>query len=219
VRWTLLVGQDNQPSYDGGSQRAHIRYAYDNQDRALVPQFGVRIVGEAAYLYDAVGSPNAPQVSVSGSYAHRFHLPGHNLTTDPNTGKKVPNAGKEVFLFGFDSGTMFDRNVAQPFRYTLGGPMRLSASAIDEYRGTDFFMVAPGLLRRIAQLPQPLGQSIYVGATYELGQMYAPYSSTITRQDVLFGLVAETPLGVITIGPAIGTDDHRKFVFTLGKFF
>ena len=66
---------------------------------------------------------------------------------------------------------------------------------------------------------QPLGQSIYLGAAYSVGRMYAPDAATIMRQDVLFGLLAETPLGVITVAPAIGTDGHRKLVFTLGKLF
>ena len=109
--------------------------------------------------------------------------------------------------------------VAQPFRFTLGGPLRLTASAIDEYRGTDYFLVEPAFLRRIAKLPDPLGQSIYIGAGYEVGQMRAPDFSTITRQDVYFGVVAETPLGIITLAPAFGDHDERKFVFTLGKLF
>ena len=114
---------------------------------------------------------------------------------------------------------MLNHNVAQPFRFTLGGPLRLTASAIDEYRGTDYFLVSPAFLRRIASLPSPLGQNIYLGAAYEAGQMRAPDARTITRQDVYFGIVAETPLGVITVAPAIGDDGHRKFVFTLGKLF
>jgi NTE family protein len=54
---------------------------------------------------------------------------------------------------------------------------------------------------------------------YEAGQMRAPDMRPITRQDFSFGIVAETPLGVITLTPAIGDDGHRKFVFTLGKLF
>ncbi len=219
VRWDLLVGQDSQPSYNGQSQRARIRYQYDDQDRALLSQFGIRVSAEAAYLYDAVGSPNTPQFQANGLYAHRFHLPGHDTLEDLNTGRPVANQGKQVFFFGFNAGTMLNHNVAQPFRYTLGGPFRLSASAIDEYRGTDYFLLEPALLRRLAQLPQPLGQSIYVGAAYSVGHMYAPDAPTIKRQDVLFGLLAETPLGLITVAPAIGTDGHRKLVFTLGKLF
>ncbi|ADW67467.1 Patatin [Granulicella tundricola MP5ACTX9] len=225
IRWDLLVGQDNAATFYGNSQRARVRYAYDDQDRALIPQYGVRFVTEAAYLFDAVGSHNAPQITAEGTYAHRFRLPGEAKTFMPKKSapddvvEAKPNQGKEIFAMAVDSGTMFHRSVAQPFLYTLGGPVRLSASAIDEYRGTDYWLVEPGLLRRIAQLPQPLGQSIYVGLVYEAGQMYAPGQRTITRQDVFLGLAAETPLGVITFGPAIGDHNERKFVFTLGRLF
>ena len=199
IRWQTEIGSDNLPDVFGAMQKARLRYVYDNQDRALVPQYGMRLVMQAGYLYNAVASPNAPQITAEASVAHAF--------------------GKNIGIFSLDSGTMFNRNVAQPFRFTLGGPARLAASAFDEYRGTDYFLLSPAFLRRIASLPAPLGQSIYLGAAYEAGQMRAPDTRTITRQDIYFGLAAETPLGVITLAPAIGDDGHRKFVFTLGKLF
>ncbi len=199
VAWTRNVGDDGAPDIYGNSQRARVRFSYDTQDRALIPQYGVRVVAEAAYLHSAVQSADAPQLMTQISLAHAI--------------------GKNVFVLATEGGTMFNRNVAQPFRFTLGGPLRLTASNIDEYRGTDYFLIEPAYLRRIAELPAPLGQSIYLGAGYEAGQMRAPDQSTITRQDVFFGIVAETPLGVITLAPAFGNDDHRKFVFTLGKLF
>ncbi|QHN05577.1 patatin [Granulicella sp. WH15] len=204
VDWQLQVGDDHQPSYTGGSQRARLRYIYDTQDRNLVPQFGIHLVSEASYLYEAVGSRNAPQLYGQGSFAHAL-------------GKRKDS--KNLLIFAGEGGTMFHRDVAQPFRYTLGGPLRLSASAIDEYRGTDYWLVEPAILRRIAKMPSPLGQSIYVGAGYEYGQIFAPGTDAIHRQDVYFGIVAETPLGVITLAPTFGDADHRKFVFTLGKLF
>jgi NTE family protein len=157
------------------------------------------VTAEAAYLYDATGSVNAPRMTTSISLAHRI--------------------GNNVFVMGMEGGTMLNRNVGQPYRFTLGGPMRLSASVIDEYRGTDYFLVQPAVLRRIASLPQVLGQSIYVGAVYEAGQMRAPDASTITRQDVMVGVVAETPLGVISLGPALGDGGNHRLVFTLGRLF
>jgi NTE family protein len=199
VRWTSLVGTDVQPNIIGTMQRARLRYVYDNQDRALVPQFGFRIETQAAYLYNSVDSPNTPQFTAKITYSHQI--------------------AKNIFIMGAEGGTMLNHNVAQPFRFTLGGPLRLTASAIDEYRGTDYFLVEPAILRRIAQLPRPLGQSIYIGAGYEAGQMRAPGLPTITRQDGYFGIVAETPLGIITFAPAIGDDGYRKLVFTLGKLF
>jgi len=199
IRWQRQVGTDTVPDIIGSMQRARVRFVYDNQDRALIAQYGLRATTEFSYMYGAVNSPNAPRFTTQISYAHQIE--------------------KNLFVFATEAGTMFNRNVAQPFRFTLGGPLRLTASAIDEYRGTDYFLVEPAFLRRIAKMPDPLGQSIYLGAAYEAGQMRAPDMRTITRQDVYFGIVAETPLGVITLAPAIGDDGHRKFVFTLGKLF
>jgi len=200
-RWQEETGTDPfaPPNLIGSMQRARIKYVYDNQDRALVPQFGFRVDTEAAYLYNAIASPNTAQFTSKISYSHQV--------------------SSDIFIMAAEGGTMFNRNVAQPFRFTLGGPLRLTASAIDEYRGTDYFLLEPAFLRRVATLPAPLGQSIYLGAAYEVGQMRAPDATTLTRQDVFFGIVAETPLGIVTMAPAIGDDGHRKFVFTLGKLF
>ena len=199
VRWQTEVGSDGQPDVFGEAERVHVRYVYDTQDRALVPQYGIRSTTDLGYLFNAVGSHNAPQFTTQLSFAHQI--------------------GTNLFIFATEGGTMFNRNVAQPFRFTLGGPLRLTASAIDEYRGTDYFLLEPAFLRRVAKLPDPLGQSIYLGAGYEAGQMHAPGLRTVTRQDVYFGVIAETPLGVLTLAPALGDDGHRKFVFTLGKLF
>ena len=219
IRWDLQIGQDGLPSYAGPAERARLQYSFDTQDRALVPRFGVHAVAEAAYLFSAVGSPDAPELSANGSFAHQFRLPGEEVPVDPATGLPKTNSAKQVAIFAAEGGTYFGRDVAQPFRFTLGGPFRLSAAAIDEYRGTEYFYLNPALLRRIAQLPAPLGQSIFVGAAYEYGRIYNPNVPTVSEQDVFFGVIAETPLGLISVAPAIGTDGHRKFVFTLGKVF
>jgi NTE family protein len=210
VRWQTDVGSgsDTLPDVFGTMQRARVRYVFDTQDRALVPQFGFHWVVNAGYLLNTVDSPNTPQLTTQFSGAHAFSF-----------SKKATERDRTVAVFALEAGTMFHGDVAQPFRFTLGGPLRLTASAIDEYRGTDYFLVEPAYLRRIASLPAPLGQNIYLGLGYEAGQMRAPDARTITRQDAYFGVVAETPLGVITIAPAVGDDGHRKLIFTLGKLF
>ena len=213
IGWNQQIGTDNLPSYNGLTQRARLQYSFDTQDRALVPTFGVHLVTEAAFLYDTVGSPNAPQLFSQASYAHKFGKPL------PIGAPKDPRYGRNVFVLDAEGGTMFRRAVAEPFRYTLGGPVRLSASALDQYRGTEYFLLEPAFLRRIAQLPEPLGESIYVGGALEFGTVGAPGQRSIYREDVFLGLVAETPLGVITAGPAVGTNGERKFVFTLGRLF
>ena len=206
VQWFATTGNDNLPNYDGNAQTVRAKFVYDSQNRALVPRDGIRSETTFGYLYDAVGSPDTPQFQSQFNYAHDLHLGQGKFKED-------------LFLVNAEGGTMFNRDVAQPFRFTLGGPLRVSSLAIDQLRGTDYFLFTPGFLHRLATLPAPLGQSIYFGGAYEIGQMRAPDMSTITRQDVLFGLIAETPLGVIMVAPSIGNDGQRKFVFTLGRVF
>ena len=215
LHWNITTGSDGSPDFSGQSQRVHLLYDFDTQDRALVPQFGVHLSTEAAYLFHSVNSPDSPELSGRFSVAHRFSL--HKAP--PKDAPKDPNRGHEVFVFATEGGTTFDRNVAEPFRFAIGGPLRLSASAIDQYRGTDYWLVEPAILRRIASLPQPLGQSIYLGFGIEAAQIRAPGVPVINRQDAFIGVVAETPLGVITLAPAIGSNGERKLVFTLGKLF
>ncbi len=206
VSWFATTGTDTLPDYFGNSQTARIRYVFDNQNRALVPHNGFHSATTLGYLFDTAGNPTAPQLQSQFSIAHQLDHGGKKLQSD-------------LFLFNAEGGTMFDRNVAQPFRYTLGGPTRISSLAIDQLRGTDYFLLTPGYLHRLATLPAPLGQSIYFGAAYEVGQMHAPDARPVTRQDLYVGFVAETPFGVITLAPAIGDAGQHKFVFTLGRFF
>ena len=206
VQWFTTTGADGLPNFYGGSQTARVRVVYDGQNRALVPRNGIRLESTFGYLFGTPGSPSAPEFQSLLGFAHDLGFGGKKFHDD-------------LFLINAEGGTLFNRDVAQPFRYTLGGPLRISSLAIDQLRGTDYFLVTPGYLHRLATLPAPLGQSIYAGVAYEAGQMRAPDMSTLTRQDVYFGLIAETPLGLITVGPAIGNDGQHKFVFTLGRVF
>jgi len=200
VNWTTTTGNDFLPNFNGDAQTVRVQYIYDSQDRALVPQYGIRSVTSLGYLYDTPNSPNAPQLSSNIEFAHTFDK-------------------KNIFLVNAEGGTMLNRDVAQPFRFTLGGPLRLAASSIDQYRGTDYFLVTPGYLRQIKSLPAPLGNNLYLGGTLEAGQMRSPDGATITRYDAYFGLIVETPFGVITVAPAFGNAGERKLNFTIGKLF
>lgn len=210
VQWDTTTGFDNFPDYGGGSQKVRARYVFDDQDRGLVPRFGIRTVSDFGYLYATPNSPSAAQLNSQIVYAHGF---GSRVADGDR------NSSKNIALVNVEAGTMFNRNVAEPFRYTLGGPLRLGASAIDQYRGTDYVLITPGYLRQLAQLPAPLGNTIYVGGALDFAQMRSPNGPNINRFDVNIGIIAETPIGVISIGPAIGNAGDRKFNFTLGKLF
>jgi NTE family protein len=150
--------------------------------------------------FDAVGSRNAPLLEVQTVKTF-----------------KMPN--KSILGLSAEGNSYFRRNVAEPLRFTLGGPLRLSASSIDEYRGTDDFLVRAGYLHRIATLPTELGDGLYLSAGYEGGEIWSPERRAFLRQDGLLGVVAATPLGAFTVGGAIGDAGRRKVFFTFGHLF
>jgi hypothetical protein len=90
----------------------------------------------------------------------------------------------------------FHNDVPDPLRFTLGGPLSLSASSIDEYRATDVYLARAGYLRRIAVLPAGFGQRIYATVAYEVGDAWSVQTHNTFRQDGLAAVVAATPFGV-----------------------
>ena len=138
-----------EPSHRQRRRRLHFR---NRADRLAALHFGrgasgtispngFRISAAAGALYHAVASDNAPLVNVSFSRSNSW-------------------GGTNIFGISGDVNSYLRARVADPFRFTLGGPMRLSASSIDEYRGTDTYLARSGYLHRIAALPTGLGQGL-----------------------------------------------------------
>lgn len=124
-----------------------------------------------------------------------------------------------IFGVGGEVDSSLRSNVAQPFRFTLGGPMRLSAASLDEYRGTDVYLAHTGYMHRLAALPTGLGQGLYGLIDYEAGEVWSPEQRAFLRQDGTIGLVGNTPLGLATFGVSVGDAGHRKVFLTLGRWF
>jgi NTE family protein len=97
--------------------------------------------------------------------------------------------------------------------------MHLSASSFDEFRGTDTYLAHSAYLHRIAALPTGLGQGLYAVFGYEAGEIWSPEQRAILRQDGTTGVIASTPIGVISLGVSVGDAGHRKVFITLGRLF
>ena len=90
------------------------------------------------------------------------------------------------------------------------GPGGLAASLL---------LARAGLMHRLAALPTGIGQGLYIALNYEAGEVWSPDRGAILRQDGTLGLVAATPLGVVTFGGSEGDAGHRKIFFTIGRWF
>lgn len=200
IRWHTQSGTDLRPDLSGTAQSGVLHYSYNSLTRDQLAPHGMLFDIAGGALFHAVGSENAPVLRVST--IHSIYLSERNRLT-----------------FSFAANTYFRRNVADPLRSTLGGPMRLSASSIDEYRGTDDGLARAAYLRRIAPLPEQLGSGVYLAMGYEAGEVWSPERPAFLRQDGLLSLVAATPLGSITLGGAVGDAGRRKIFFTFGRLF
>ncbi|MBW4045940.1 MAG: patatin-like phospholipase family protein [Acidobacteria bacterium] len=200
VRWHLQLGNNTEPDLSGTAQTAVVHLVYDTAETGAVSPSGSHFDLSAGALYHTLASENAPLIQLS-------------------TDKTLSIGDDNIFGVAIDASSYLRRNVADPLRFSLGGPLRLSASSIDEYRGTDDYLIRAGYLRRVARLPSGLGHGIYTSFAYEAGEVWSPELPAFLREDVLSGLVAVTPLGVITFGGSLGDAGRRKIFFTVGRLF
>jgi len=199
TRWSLRSGSGG-PYITGTAQSGLLNIKIDEAAAGAISPNSFRLSASAGAFYHAVESDNAPLVKVAFSATRSW---------------------KETNVFGLkgEVNSYLRANVAQPFLFTLGGPMRLSASSFDEFRGTDTYLASTGYMRRIAALPTGLGQGLYGVFGYEAGEIWSPQANVILRQDGFAGLVANTPIGLFTFGGSVGDAGHRKIFVTLGRWF
>ena len=205
THWSLTTGpgtsqSDGGPYISGTAQEGLLRVILDKETSGSISPSGFRLNLAAGALYHAISSANAPLVMASAAHTWTWK-------------------DKNIFGLTGDVNSYFRTNVAEPFRFTLGGPRRLSASSMDEFRGTDTYLARAGYLHRIAALPTGLGHGLYGIIGYEAGEIWSPETRAILRQDGTLGLLAATPLGSISVGGSVGDAGHRKFFLTIGRLF
>jgi NTE family protein len=200
TRWSLTMGKDQGPNISGPVQTADLHFTYDTAVAGAVSPHGLRVDFSGGYLLHTSVARSTPILAMKTSQTFTYRQ-------------------KNLFGIGTEVDTHFHNDVPDPLRFTLGGPLRLSASSIDEYRGTDVYLARAGYLRRIAALPSGFGQGLYATVAYEVGDVWSPQTHTTLRQDGLAGIVAATPFGVITVAGSAGDAGRRKFFFSLGRLF
>jgi NTE family protein len=202
IRWKLVSGADSSPTpqLSGRVESAAAHFVYTTRTAAIASPHGAQIDFTIGHLFDTSASADAPFAKLNARQSFTF-------------------AGTNLISLSTEVDTYFRNTVEDPLRFTLGGPLRLYASSVDEYRGTDIELVRAIYLRRIASLPTGIGQGIYLTGGYEQGNVWSPEHPAIFRQDGFGGVLLSTPVGAITFGGAIGDADHRKIFFTFGKLF
>ena len=202
VRWKLADGADNSPTQhlSGTAEEGGLHIILNQETAATVSPTGTSFDVFVGALFHTALSPNTPLARLKAK---------HSWTVG-----KV----NTINLSG-EANTYFRAAVADPFRFTIGGPLRLYASSVDEYRGTDDVLGLLVYLRKVVTLPTGVGEGVYLTGGYEAANIWSPERSSILRQDAFGGFLVSTPIGTLTLGGAVGDAGRRKVFFTFGHLF
>jgi NTE family protein len=189
------------PNVEGTLSAASARFVYDGQNSVVAPTRGVRATASLFWYFQSPGAPEAYPQGEAG--ASSFHAIGSRGA---------------LFLYGA-GGTSFNRQPGPIQQFTLGGPLRLSAYGIAQFRGSNYGLVAGGYRHRLGSFPTLIGGRIYALVWYEGGSSFFRRSDLKYRDDVAGAVVLDTLLGPLTVGGAWGQGGTGKIFFSLGRFF
>jgi NTE family protein len=188
------------PDVQGNQSLLRIRFAFDNQDRAVIPTRGIRSLTEAQWV---MASPVAQKAyPFFSSYFNWARL----------------LAPRYIFITTIDGGTTGSGQIPLPL-FSLGGANRLRALDRNQLLGSSYYYGSLNLLRSLSDKPLSLFGKLYLAGSYEIGNAFFRHQSANPFQDGSFGIVGETFVGVIFFGGSVGEDGDRKIFFRLGRLF
>lgn len=131
----------------------------------------------------------------------------------------VPRGAGDAIYFLGRAGASFGSTPPFLYDFALGGPFRLSAFALDEFRGDNALYGSVGYLREISRLPDIMGGPVYLTGLAETGSAFDDFDDADFRFSAGGGILRETAIGPLFAIASGGTGGNFKFYFTLGRFF
>ena len=130
------------------------RLIYDTLDSAWAPRTGTKISLETLSPLRTFGADvEYTRALLSAQTAYSF--------------------GRNTVLGRLMAGSSFDKTMPYYDQFALGGFLRLSGYAIDQFRGSDMAFGGLTYYRQIAELPPPIGRGLYLGGSFDVGWLSA----------------------------------------------
>lgn len=202
LKYSNEMGDAIVPATFRGIQRStRLRYTLDRLDDAVVPTRGLGFDSLFAYYDRRAGTADSvPSLEVK--------LQGHRPISEKGSLYVVGSAGS---TFGFtDTGFPM---------FPLGSPARLAAYGTNEILTNQYWLAQAGYIHKLAAMPPMSGKNLYLTSGIEVGKPF--YMGTVSSLpiDVRIGVIAQTLIGPVQVGGAIGNTGHKKFFFQIGRVF
>ena len=198
---SVSIGVPSLPSLHGNVSRMRARWAHEGQDNPVVATKGVRWTTNAQWIFSAPGNGK-----------NGFPILEADLRWARPVNSRYSLTGQ------FAGGTTANStNLFSPFN--LGGPLRLSALAPQQFFGSHYYLSSVGVLWALSEKPTQYFTRLYLTAGYELGSAFNQGGRYKPYHDGVAGLVGQTPFGVVFVGGAYGEQGQRKIFVRLGRYF
>lgn len=204
----VQIGLPLLPRVVGAERLWSTRYRFNGLNSGTVPTNGLLVDSELDWIF------RSPTVYFLGQGGARPQPYGQAWSQFAFARPFTPKWSMLVRALG--GGTFHAE--AQPFsEFRLGGPMRLGALEVGELRGAYVAYGSASILRRIYQAQTASFGKIYAIGGYETGDAFD--SRLKLYHSGTAGLMAETALGVVTVGFSYGESGRRGVFFSIGRIF
>jgi hypothetical protein len=207
VGWRLsrlrVSNEGGTPLFEEGRgtlNQLRLGWIWDGQDNPLVPWRGLRSATEAKWVFRSPTAERAyPQLEHRLSWA-------------------VPLSSQYVAIVVLAGGAAGRGQTPSP-PFALGGPLQLTALDHNQMWGGRYYYARAALLRSLSSGSVTLLGRFSLAGVLEAGQAFSKGDVVNPYSDVALGVVGETPVGAIFLGPAYGEGGEWRFAVRLGKLF
>jgi NTE family protein len=202
VRANVQTGSPILPETDTNASGARVKLVADRLDQVWFSRDGHRLVASAFKSYQTMGA----DASYSRAELSFF---------------QALSFGEHTFQVGLYGGTNLDTNLPAYDTFTLGGPFKLSAYAINQFSGQQALFGSLRYLNQVKRLPSPLGSGVYAGASLEAGRVNKLEAGRDTGnlESASIFLGADTFLGPAWIGAGFAPAGIRSLFLLVGVPF
>ncbi|MBK1647401.1 patatin-like phospholipase family protein [Rhabdochromatium marinum] len=166
----LDTGSSELPEGDVKDSGLRARIVHDTLDSAAVPRSGLRLELDIKNPLEALGADQ--------SYTRALIKAAGARTRGANT-----------IAARFKAGSSFGDTMPYYDQFPLGGFLKLSGYANEQFRANDMAFGALAYYRQIASLPTPIGRGLFLGASLEAG--WISNSTFSDRRKIEFQLAPE----------------------------
>jgi len=203
VKADVQTGSPILPQVDANASGARVKLFADRLDQVWFSRDGHRLVVNGFRSYETLGA-DADYSRGELSYIRALSY------------------GEHTFQLAAYGGTNFGTNLPAYDSFTLGGPFRLSAYAINQFSGQQAAFGSLRYFNQVKRLPSPLGSGVYAGASLELGRVNKLDDARNTTGNLESGSIflgADTFLGPAWIGAGFAPGGIRSLFLLVGAPF